>query len=127
MRTRYLIIPVISPTLFVHEIVDVLYQGKKQLVQIYLDRWTGFEAAHIFPLGYEGYWIKHNYDRWITIRPELGGAINSVQNGMLLSSDIRQLFDSYDLSINPVGNTSILGGFGYSRPKIGMKLGIGRL
>ena len=65
------------------------------------DDWTGFEAAHIFPLAYEGHWIKHGYDRWITIRPELGGTINSVQNGMLLDSAVHQLFDSYNLSINP--------------------------
>ncbi|KAF2465657.1 uncharacterized protein BDR25DRAFT_239571 [Lindgomyces ingoldianus] len=65
------------------------------------DNWNGFEAAHIFPLAYEGYWNENNYDRWITIRPEKGGTINSVQNGLLLRSDIHQLFDSYDFSINP--------------------------
>ena len=63
--------------------------------------WTGFEAAHIFPLAYEGHWKDHNYSRWITIQPVTGGSINSMQNGMLLRSDIHQLFDSYDVSINP--------------------------
>jgi hypothetical protein len=63
--------------------------------------WTGFGAAHVFPLAYEGHWIAHNYSRWITIPPEKGESIHSVQNGMLLRSDVHQLFDSYALSINP--------------------------
>ena len=73
----------------------------EKAVRAYRNVWTGFEAAHIFPLAYEGDWIEHGYDRWITIRPESGGTINSVQNGMLLNSAIHQLFDSYDFSINP--------------------------
>lgn len=73
----------------------------KKAAGAYLDRWRGFEAAHVFPLAYEGYWTEHGYNRWITIQPESGGSINSVQNGMLLDSAIHQLFDSYDLSINP--------------------------
>lgn len=77
-----------------------LISGEKA-VGAYLDDWTGFEAAHIFPLAYEGHWTEHGYDRWITIRPESGGTINSVQNGMLLNSAIHQLFDNYNLSINP--------------------------
>ena len=63
--------------------------------------WRGFEAAHIFPLAYEGHWNQHNYGRWITIQPDTGGSINSVQNGLLLRSDIHDLFDGYDISINP--------------------------
>jgi hypothetical protein len=67
------------------------------------NEWTGLEAAHIFPLAREGHWKDHNYERWITIRPDkdIGGTINSVQNGLLLRSDIHQLFDSYGVSINP--------------------------
>jgi HNH endonuclease len=66
-----------------------------------LEDWTGFEVAHVFPLAYEGHWAEQGYSRWITIPPESGGMINSVQNGLLLRSDIHQLFDSYNLSINP--------------------------
>jgi HNH endonuclease len=75
----------------------------EQAAAAYIDDWTGFEVAHIFPLAYEGHWIQHNYDRWITISPEndKGGSINSIQNGLLLRSDIHQLFDNYSLSINP--------------------------
>ncbi|KAF1811692.1 hypothetical protein P152DRAFT_459162 [Eremomyces bilateralis CBS 781.70] len=65
------------------------------------DRWDGFEAAHIFPIAYEGHWKDHGYDRWITIQPDNGGAINSVQNGLLLDSSVHQLFDNYIFSINP--------------------------
>ncbi|KAG9238857.1 hypothetical protein BJ875DRAFT_479915 [Amylocarpus encephaloides] len=77
-------------------------------VGAYIDNWRGFQAAHIFPLAYEGHWIEYGYDRWITIRPESGGTINSVQNGMLLNSSVHQLFDSYDLSINPDDNFKIV-------------------
>ncbi|KIW85625.1 hypothetical protein Z517_01017 [Fonsecaea pedrosoi CBS 271.37] len=70
--------------------------------------WSGFEATHIFPLAYEGNWIKQNYGRWITSQPIQGGSINSVQNGMLLNSHIHQLFDSYSISINPDDNYKIV-------------------
>ena len=65
------------------------------------DNWPGFEAAHIFPLAYEQNWASHNYGRWISILPDRGGSINSVQNGLLLRSDIHQRFDMYWFSINP--------------------------
>lgn len=32
--------------------------------------WRTFQAAHIFPLAYEGYWTANNYGCWITIQPE---------------------------------------------------------
>lgn len=63
--------------------------------------WEGFQAAHIFPLAYEQYWEEHNFGRWITLPPTKGGKINSVQNGLLLRSDIHQHFDSLRFSINP--------------------------
>ncbi|RPB27384.1 hypothetical protein L211DRAFT_860438 [Terfezia boudieri ATCC MYA-4762] len=63
--------------------------------------WRGFEAAHIFPLAYESNWIQGNYECWITHHPNTRGSINSVQNGLLLRSDVHDLFDGYDVSINP--------------------------
>ena len=66
-----------------------------------LGDWTGYEAAHIFPLAYQSHWNDHNYSRWITIPPATGSLINSVQNGLLLRSQIHVLFDNYHLSINP--------------------------
>ena len=71
------------------------------VVRARLDNWSGFEASHIFPLAYEGYWIDHNYSRWITIPPATGSSINSVQNGLLLRGDIHSDFDNYFVSINP--------------------------
>lgn len=67
----------------------------------YRDSWTGFEAVHIFPLAYEDHWNQYNFARWITIPPVNGDIINSKQNGLLLRADIHQLFDCYDISINP--------------------------
>ena len=66
-----------------------------------LGDWTGFEAAHIFPLAYEQHWTQFDYGRWILIIPDKGGLINSVQNGLLLRSDIHQQFDTYAFAINP--------------------------
>ncbi|OCK85902.1 hypothetical protein K432DRAFT_377279 [Lepidopterella palustris CBS 459.81] len=51
-------------------------------------RWTGFEAAHIFPLAYEGSWNDHKHVRWTTIPLVKGRSISSVQNGLLLRSDV---------------------------------------
>lgn len=63
--------------------------------------WTGFEAANIFPLAYEQNWNNANCSRWITLPATQEGTINSVQNGLLLQSNIYQLFDTYSFSINP--------------------------
>lgn len=69
------------------------------------DNWTGFAAAHIFPLAFEGLWKQYNYGRWIITPPNgeeiQGGKINSVQNGLLLNSSVHQHFDTYMVSINP--------------------------
>lgn len=62
---------------------------------------VGFKAAHIFPLAYEGHFNLHNFGQWITIPASDGGAINSVQNGILLRADIHQLFDSFAIAVNP--------------------------
>ena len=91
----------------VQEFTEVVRQRDRQCVvsgeRVWRGRWTGFEAAHIFPLAYEGHWKQYNYGRWITIPPEKesAGTINSVQNGLLLRSDLHKLFDAYAFSINP--------------------------
>ncbi|ELR03632.1 hypothetical protein VC83_03464 [Pseudogymnoascus destructans] len=74
----------------------------------YRIHWRGFEVGHIFPIAYEAQWTAQNFSRWITILPERGGSINSVQNGLLLRSDIHQLFDGYDFAINPDDNYKIV-------------------
>ena len=63
--------------------------------------WAGLETAHFFPPAYQRHWAEHNYGRCITIQPESGGSINSVQNGILLEATLHQLFESYIVSINP--------------------------
>ncbi|CUS08067.1 unnamed protein product, partial [Tuber aestivum] len=65
--------------------------------------WTGFEAAHIFPLECENHWTQHGYGRWITDIDDAAGSskINSPQNSFLLRTDIHQMFKQYLWSVNP--------------------------
>ncbi|KAK9487723.1 hypothetical protein V1527DRAFT_517596 [Lipomyces starkeyi] len=53
--------------------------------------WRGCEAAHIFPLFSEGYWVQNGISR----------AINSCRYGLLMQSGIHQNFDGFDFSVNP--------------------------
>ncbi|KAI9782974.1 MAG: hypothetical protein M1839_004449 [Geoglossum umbratile] len=69
---------------------------------------TGYQAAHIFPLAYEQYWVDNAYSRWIAVPATSGGSTNSVQNGTLFRSNIRELFDSYQTSIDPDDNYKIV-------------------
>jgi hypothetical protein len=77
----------------------------REAINCHRGNWTSFEAAHIFPLAFEGLWKAYNYGRWIKSPPNgeeiKGGKINSVQNGLLLRTTIQQLFDTYFVSINP--------------------------
>jgi hypothetical protein len=70
--------------------------------------YSGFQAAHIFPLAYEGHWKTYGYGSWITLPPRRGGTINSVQNGILLEDAVHHKFDNYDFSINPDDNYKIV-------------------
>ncbi|KAK9358818.1 HNH endonuclease-domain-containing protein [Lipomyces starkeyi] len=66
------------------------------------DNWSGFHAAHIFPLSSEDYFVQFGYSRWITNRiGERDTGINSCQNGLLMQSNIHELFDGFYFSINP--------------------------
>ena len=70
--------------------------------------WFGFEAAHVFPLEHESLWLSTGCEQWIA---NMNGVqedriignygINSVQNGLLMRSDLHQEFDAYIFSINP--------------------------
>ncbi|EFR05446.1 hypothetical protein MGYG_08458 [Nannizzia gypsea CBS 118893] len=62
-----------------------------------LDYWLGFEAAHIFPLALSMIFTSCGFSNVIT--DERG--VNSPSNGLLLRSDIHQLWDGYDLAVNP--------------------------
>lgn len=63
------------------------------------DGYIGLEAAHIFPLAHSMRWTQNNFGRWIT--DDMGGSINSAQNGILLRLDVHKLFDFFAFSINP--------------------------
>lgn len=58
------------------------------------NEWTGFDAAHIVPLA-----LSNIFNQLITHNQSLG--VNSPQNGILLRTDIHQLWDSYCLAVNP--------------------------
>ncbi|KAI9787845.1 MAG: hypothetical protein M1816_007412 [Peltula sp. TS41687] len=63
--------------------------------------WHSFHAAHIFPLAYETEFIARGCSRWINDRRDGETGINSCQNGILLSSGVHELFDSYLVSVDP--------------------------
>ena len=65
--------------------------------------WTGLEAAHIFPLAYEGYWNDCGFSNCITFpgATKSDGTINSQQNGILLNSTAHAFFADYCLTIDP--------------------------
>ncbi|KAG0639744.1 hypothetical protein HOY80DRAFT_1043990 [Tuber brumale] len=72
-------------------------------ILIQSNNWTTFEATHIFPPEHEPLWIRDNYGRWIVGRDNAteSSKICSPQNGFLLRSHLRQMFDGYLISINP--------------------------
>jgi len=65
--------------------------------------WNGFEAVHIFPLAYEGYWNDCGFSDLITVPPATKSdrTINSPQNGILLEASAHAFYAAYDVSINP--------------------------
>lgn len=63
------------------------------------DDWTTFDASHVFPLNRRQLWNECGYSNLIT-NPG-SNPMNSVQNGLLLSASMHQLFDSYGVSVNP--------------------------
>jgi hypothetical protein len=67
---------------------------------------SGWFRSHPYlSASFESLWDDDNYSHWITTplneEEVKGGKVNSVQNGLLLRSDIHQLFDRYTISINP--------------------------
>lgn len=63
--------------------------------------WSGFQAAHIFPLESESYWVDQGYGRWIRDVTPGVAKINSRQNGFLLQATVHIDFDNYLVSVNP--------------------------
>ncbi|KAI9842802.1 MAG: hypothetical protein M1837_006905 [Sclerophora amabilis] len=73
------------------------------------DLWVGFEASHVFPLARESLFISENFPECITDKASSRDTgINSCQNGILLSSTIHGLFDSFEISVNPDDNDTVV-------------------
>ncbi|OBT76810.1 hypothetical protein VF21_04524 [Pseudogymnoascus sp. 05NY08] len=66
------------------------------------DDFVRLAAAHIFPLAYLDVWKTESWQRKIADDRYVGeSGINSVQNGILLRSDVHELFDTFRIAINP--------------------------
>ncbi|KAK9489552.1 hypothetical protein V1508DRAFT_406998 [Lipomyces doorenjongii] len=62
-------------------------------------RWTGYDAAHVFPVALES--MFHNYNSGeLVVLDERDGSVNSPQNGLLLQTNVHHRFDQYEISIN---------------------------
>jgi hypothetical protein len=63
-----------------------------------------FDAVHIFSFAREKTWVEKGMARFITdaVPPTQQGEtkIHSVQNGLLLKTDIHGLFDAYAVTVN---------------------------
>ncbi|PUU82971.1 hypothetical protein B9Z19DRAFT_966080 [Tuber borchii] len=72
--------------------------------------WQGMQVAHIFPLALEKYWEDHGLGTTLISYPppKSPRRINSVQNGMVLRSDVHELFDDYKMAINPDDNFKVV-------------------
>ncbi|KAF7115653.1 hypothetical protein CNMCM5793_002893 [Aspergillus hiratsukae] len=67
------------------------------------DDWTGWHAAHVFPLEKESLFMAVGFDRHVAgDRMEKAHLpINSCKNGILIFSHVHSAFDKYLLAINP--------------------------
>ncbi|KAI0274363.1 hypothetical protein BGY98DRAFT_1099024 [Russula aff. rugulosa BPL654] len=64
--------------------------------------YTGFEAAHIFPLSETDNWNDLNYKHFIEDDQIITGyEMNSIQQGFLCSSTEHSIFVDYSIAINP--------------------------
>ncbi|KAK9365214.1 hypothetical protein V1509DRAFT_414183 [Lipomyces kononenkoae] len=73
------------------------------------DLWTGFQAAHVFPISHGILFRQSGLYECITNRAgEEDSGINSCQNGLLMQPTIHQLFDHFDISINADDNYRIV-------------------
>lgn len=64
-----------------------------------VEMWDGFKAAHIFRRALNDIFRDHGFSQLITYHRS--DPINSPQNGLLLRSDIHELWDDYSLAVNP--------------------------
>ncbi|KAK2459286.1 hypothetical protein APHAL10511_008707 [Amanita phalloides] len=74
--------------------------------------WAPLKAAHIFPRAHVDEWLKKGFRSLITdSAPEttIGGysEIDSVQNVIMLQSDLHEMWDDYEFGVNPDDNYRI--------------------
>jgi len=75
-------------------------------LQVERDDYSRFKAAHIYPRAYVIEWNRKGYPSQITDpapNSEVGGSskIDSVQNALLLRSDLHDAWDNYMIAVNP--------------------------
>ncbi|KAK9350810.1 hypothetical protein V1523DRAFT_57837 [Lipomyces doorenjongii] len=68
--------------------------------ELLLQRWTGYDAAHVFPVALESMFHNYNFGELVVL-DERDGSVNSPQNGLLLQTNVHRRFDQYEISINP--------------------------
>ncbi|KAK9364937.1 hypothetical protein V1509DRAFT_661295 [Lipomyces kononenkoae] len=68
--------------------------------ELFQQRWTKYETAHIFPVALEAILPNYSFGK-LAVLDELDGTVNSPQNGLLLQRTVHGLFDQYEISINP--------------------------
>ncbi|KAK9334433.1 hypothetical protein LIPSTDRAFT_253502 [Lipomyces starkeyi NRRL Y-11557] len=68
--------------------------------ELLLQRWTGYDAAHVFPVALESMFRNYNFGELVVL-DERDGSVNSPQNGLLLRKDVHGRFNQYEISINP--------------------------
>ncbi|KAK9482074.1 hypothetical protein V1527DRAFT_455393 [Lipomyces starkeyi] len=68
--------------------------------ELLLQRWTGYDAAHVFPVALESMFHNYNFGELVVL-DERDGSVNSPQNGLLLQTNVHRRFDQYEMSINP--------------------------
>ncbi|KAJ8101636.1 hypothetical protein POJ06DRAFT_194240 [Lipomyces tetrasporus] len=85
-------------------VITGLSMTQRELVQ---QRWTKYEAAHIFPVALESIVQNYNFGELVVL-DEGDGSVNSPQNGLLLQRTVHGLFDQYEISINPNDDNRIV-------------------
>lgn len=76
--------------------------------------WSPLRAAHIFPRAHVDEWVSKQFHHLVTDTApasDVGGSskIDSVQNVIMLRSDLRDMWDNYEFGVNPDDNHRITG------------------
>jgi hypothetical protein len=63
--------------------------------------WSGFETAHIFPIGSESLWIEHGHVQQARDVISEVTTLHSLRSGFLLQAHIHIDFNNYPVAVNP--------------------------